>query len=299
MKNIILLFVILLLSGCDKNPFNTNMKGIGFWESPETVSNAFEQKDGRSMKRNLSWVFLVNHGLVFDGYKMDFIVGMGTYGAMMERIDGKYKSLFRKQDITCLEWNETSPAQAEGSFIFDAPFGQGKVNLHSIKHDGEWVINSMEIPPKENLEKEKPLPLFDYSKAEVIEMLRQPVKKQALKKTPIEAPKIPEPSDDDLLLHKKITGTWEMENEIYAITMLSENGDFQEQIYETKEKKKLFGTVTGKWWITNGTYNYQVTKVVPEMEVSPTPYTFQIDAVTETELIIYSSGGKETKTRIQ
>jgi hypothetical protein len=91
-----------------------------------------------------------------------------------------------------------------------------------------------------------------------------------------------------------------MDNQVFTLTVLSVNGDFQEQIYETKEKKKLFATVTGKWWITDGHYNYQVTKTVPEMEVGTAPYTFKIDDVTDTQLVLIdSSGGKETKTRIQ
>jgi hypothetical protein len=297
MKEITSLLIGLMLAGCSKGEFSPNMRGMGFWEPQAKIRESLNEGSFDALSECFSTFIIIRQDPNPDEYQLVRTYGMGKPELMAQRVTEKHTSLVRKEDIKSIEWVNVDPGHATGSFEFDAFYGSGKIIFKAIMVNGEWVLNYMSIPKKPSSGTADPFVIFDYSEDKA-KLLTTP--KQALKEKPIEALNIPEPSDEDLALSKQITGTWEMDNQVFILTVLSVNGDFQEQIYETKEKKKLFATVTGKWWITDGHYNYQVTKTVPEMEVGTAPYTFKIDDVTDTQLVLIdSSGGKETKTRIQ
>lgn len=92
---------------------------------------------------------------------------MGIPELMANRVTDGYKSLARKEDITSVTWNSIDAVHAEGSFDFDAFYGQGRVEFKALKSHGKWVICYMAIPRKSAAESGAPYVVFDLSEDSV------------------------------------------------------------------------------------------------------------------------------------
>ena len=173
MKKTLFLPLILIIAGCSKDSLHPKMKGIAFWETPNSVEQAIAQKSSNDLNASFSKFITVNFGKSFDDYQVKIFYGMGKPEQAEDRISkNKFKSLVSKEDITISDWNITTPTQAEGSFEFDSFYGEGKVLIRGIRVNNEWVLNYMAIPPKDGAGKDKPLVIFDYSESEVMELLK-------------------------------------------------------------------------------------------------------------------------------
>jgi hypothetical protein len=159
MKNISLLLIGLLLAGCSKNHFSPEMKGIGFWESPEIVQ-AELAKGGAELNSNCFSLFAVkNLHEDWSKHQLHLQQGAGIPIAMGDRTKQGYKTVLAKADITSVSWNKIDSNNAGGAFRFDAFFGNGYVMFRASKINGEWVINWLAIP--HNDEGQPPLIVFD------------------------------------------------------------------------------------------------------------------------------------------
>lgn len=273
------------------------MRGIGFWEPPTYVHDSIEKGHFLVLTDCLSSFIIARSDVDLSDFQLTHIFGMGKPELMAQRVEQEYKSLVRKEDITNIEWDETDATHATGSFDLDGFYAHGHLIFEAIKINGEWVISYLAIPRKKSSDKTDPFVALSIDKYWLNKYTKKPRPDYIKKKKIV---KIPEPNEADLALKKKLTGEWEGTNQIYIVTLLSENGDFQEQAYKTKQKKELYVTAKGKWWVANDHYYYHITETKPEMQVSPDPYSFKIESVNDAELtLIGSSGGKEIKIRIQ
>ena len=165
MKIIMPLLIGLLLAGCSKNHFTPEMKGIGFWESPEVVRENFNSGK-QSLNTNCFSLFMVS-GLHSDwsDYQIQTRQGMGVPIAMGHRAKERHETVLDRADVTTVAWNKIDSEHAGGAFRFDAFFGSGFMMFRTTKINREWVINYLAIP--HNDDEQPPFVVFNLSAEEI------------------------------------------------------------------------------------------------------------------------------------
>ena len=172
MKKLSFLLIGLLLAGCSNNHFNSEMKGIGFWESPEEVHAAFNSESFNLNTNCFSLFMLVDLDQDWSEYNLNWKLGMGIPQILAQRATKKHETTVLKKDITLIEWNNIDSEHAQGFFEFDSFYGSGRIAFRSVKKNGEWVISYLAVPRKGKHDDDNPYVYFDLSPNEIDQLMK-------------------------------------------------------------------------------------------------------------------------------